>query len=180
MFDLTSLKKNFPLVSKRVELRLFSKSDLTENYISWLNNPSVVRYSNQRFKKHSMKSCAEYLQSFDNSDFLFLAIYIKEQATMIGTMTIYYNRHHDVADIGIMLGDNQFWGQGLGKECWQQVLNLLMSSSSIRKITGGTLSCNTGMIRIMESTGMLKDGVRVAQEMVNDIPYDIQYFSVLR
>ncbi|MCC6247256.1 MAG: hypothetical protein IT499_05810, partial [Rubrivivax sp.] len=36
------------LRGRRVRLRPFTAADITDAYIGWLNDPEVVRYSNQR------------------------------------------------------------------------------------------------------------------------------------
>ena len=40
------------LSGQRVVLRTFVPADLTDQYISWLNDPQTMRWSNQRFLHH--------------------------------------------------------------------------------------------------------------------------------
>lgn len=169
--------EKFPLKTERIILNIFSKNDLTQQYVNWLNDSVVVKYSNQRFKRHTIKDSTSYFNLFKKQNALFLSIYHKKDKEMIGTMTIYFNIYHKVADIGIMLGNKSYWGQGLGKECWNTVLEFLVHYSNLRKITGGTISCNAKMIKIMESTGMKLDGIRKKQEIIDNSIYDIYYFA---
>jgi len=55
-------------------------------------------------------------------------------------------------------------------------MNLLFSSVDIRKITGGTLENNTGMINIMKKNGMIHEATQVAQEIIDNKPTDTLYF----
>ena len=48
------------LVGRKVLLRPFSNQDITSEYISWLNDPDVVRYSNQRFVTHMELSSRQF------------------------------------------------------------------------------------------------------------------------
>ena len=88
-------------------------------------------------------------------------------------MRIFLN--HKTADIGILIG-KKFWGQGLGEEAWGLVMNYLFKNF-IRKITGGTLSCNTGMIKIFKKTGMIQDGIRKNHELVNNKPFNMVHYA---
>ena len=54
MRELTSFD---PLPGKQVFLRPFTLADISAEYIAWLNDPRVVRYSNQRFLTHTRESC---------------------------------------------------------------------------------------------------------------------------
>lgn len=156
-----------------VELREFGPENLTERYITWLRDPVLMRFSNQRFRKHSIESCRVHLDSFAGTDNLFIAIY--HSNIFVGTMTAYRSAVHGTADIGLLIGAGM-QGQGLGKDAWSTLLNHLLATG-IRKVTGGTLRCNTAMVRIMRGCGMKPDGIRFAQEMVGSVPQDVLYFA---
>ncbi len=178
--DFEQFKLLFPHYGRNAELHLFTDRHICEQYIGWLNDPKVVCYSNQRFKKHDEASSRSYLQSFNASSNLFLAIHLPQSGKFVGTMTAYFSVHHESADLGILIGDKTCWGQGVGKDAWSSLLSLLLDSGKVRKVTGGTLRCNVGMVNVMLKTGMSPDGVRIGQELVDGVPHDILYFSRFR
>ena len=92
-------------------------------------------------------------------------------------MTVYFSKNHKTADIGIMIGNREFWGKGIGEEAWLAVMELLLNKTDIRKITGGTVSCNKGMIRIFQKVGMIQDGLRKDHEIIDNKVHDIIYFA---
>ena len=53
-----------------------------------------------------------------------------------------------------MIGNKNSWGRGIGSEAWALMMDFLFSQCNIRKITGGTLKVNTGMVRIMKKNMM--------------------------
>jgi RimJ/RimL family protein N-acetyltransferase len=156
-----------------VTLRAFTPANLTDAYLGWLRDPQLMKFSNQRFRSHSMESCRAYFESFAGSDNLFIAIY--HEGAFIGTMTAYRSLVHGTADIGLLIGAG-VQGKGLGKDAWATMMAYLLASGT-RKVTGGTLRCNAAMVRIMQSCGMQADGVRAAQELVDGVPQDILYFA---
>ena len=58
------ISESFPIKSSRLTLKFFSEENVTTEYLSWLNNPKVVKYSNQRFKEHDYDSSICYFKSF--------------------------------------------------------------------------------------------------------------------
>lgn len=54
-----------------VVLRPFAMLDIDDKYVDWLNDPNVVRFSNQRFLRHDRKSCLRYLASFEGTSNFF-------------------------------------------------------------------------------------------------------------
>jgi RimJ/RimL family protein N-acetyltransferase len=161
------------LKGQLVTLELFEKSNITSTYVGWLNDRELMKYSNQRFLMHTRESCETYLASFIGTDNLFMAIFYEYQ--FIGTMTAYVSKNHQTVDMGLLIGA-QGQTKGLGKDAWATLMQYLFSIG-MRKVTGGTLRCNRAMVRIMESSGMQPDGVRVKQELVGGLPEDIVYFA---
>jgi RimJ/RimL family protein N-acetyltransferase len=180
MSDLQNAENYFPISGEHIELRIFTKENITDEYIGWLNDSDVVRYSNQRFTQHTRKTSLDYLQTFSNTKNIFLAVYLKNESRYIGTMRVYFSVPHQVADIGIMIGDKTCWGRGVGGDAWLTLLNWLVDVAGIRKVTGGTLRCNSGMVKIMINSGMKPDGVRIAHNIVDGQAQDALYFSKLK
>jgi len=165
--------------TERLKIIPFTREHITDKYIKWLNDPEVVRYSNQRFCTHTKESCEKYLASYQNSSNFFWAIIEKEvNYGHIGNINAYININHNTADIGILIGKKEVWGHGYGAEAWKAVCDFLFKAQSIRKIAAGTLTCNHGMIRIAEKAGMIKEGLRIRQEIVDNIEVDIVYFGL--
>lgn len=168
---------NLELYGQKVLLKPFCLEDITDRYIAWLNDPEVVRFSNQRFIMHDRASCLRYLDSFFGTDNLFLSVRRLDTGQAIGTMTAYVSSHHGTVDVGIMIGDTSVWGGGYGQDAWNTFANWALAQGSIRKLTAGTLACNRAMIRIMEQSGMQLEAVRKAQEIVDGVPQDILLFA---
>lgn len=168
------------LSGHRVELRPFTAADITPAYLGWLRDPEVVRFSNQRFRSHTAESCAAYLESFRGTPNRFLSIQRLGEDRAVGTMTAYVSTAHGTADLGILIGDRSCWGQGLGLDAWQTLINHLFRQTALRKITAGTLRPNIGMVRIMERAGMHLEGVRVRQEIIDGVPVDALLYARFR
>jgi [ribosomal protein S5]-alanine N-acetyltransferase len=165
------------LCSRRLRLRRFAQTDLTPRYLGWLRDPEVTRYSNQRFVQHTLERCQSYFDSFSGSPHLFIAIDERESDTTIGTMTVYAAPPHQTADVGILLGERAVWGRGYGKEAWCTLIDWLLSTARVRKVTAGTLACNASMLRLLHASGMQHEATRRAQELVDGQPQDIVYYA---
>jgi ribosomal-protein-alanine N-acetyltransferase len=166
------LKGNLTIV------RTFDKKHLTDDYIGWLNDPEVVRYSNQRFFKHSFKSCECYFDTFKGSPNLFLAIHDLKSEKHIGTMTVYRSLPHGTADVGILLGDKAFWGKGYGVDAWKTVLSYLFQELKLRKVTAGTVSSNVGMMKIAQKNGMQLEAIRSRQLIYDGLEEDVALYGI--
>jgi len=174
---LNCIKDQLPLNSDLVNLRLFTLDDISEQYIGWLNDKDVVKYSNQKFIKHTQETCNNFFDSFKDSQSLFIAIEDALSRNVMGTLTVHCNSSHNTADVGILLGNKAFWGKGYAKQAWCSVVDLLSNVVHIRKVTAGTLACNLPMIGLMKASNMAPDGIRSGQELVDGQPMDIVYYA---
>lgn len=166
-----------PLICDRVLLQPICEKDITDQYVGWLNDPEVVKFSNQRFLKHSIETSLAYLHSFLDTENLYLSIRDVTTNRLIGSITAYINTNHGTADMGLMIGNREVWGKGFGFEAWSCLMRCLLTTLNIRKVTGGTLDVNLGMIKIMKKSGMHLEATRYKQEIVDGSPVDMLYFA---
>lgn len=175
------MKDNETIVSARLRIIPFGEQHLTDRYVGWLNDPNVVRYSEQRFATHTIESCRAYWASFRDTPHYFWAIELSEgdiPGKHIGNINAYLETRHGLADLGILIGDREIWGKGYGTEAWVAVCDWLFNNAGVRKITAGTLACNHGMRSIMSHAGMVDDGQHFRHYLFEGEEMDVIYRAV--
>ena len=167
------------IVSDRLQVVPFGKEHLTPRYVAWLNDPEVVKFSDQRFRRHTLETCREYWLSFGGSPNYFWAVELRSDGhPHIGNINAYVDPAHGVADVGILIGDKSCWGRGYGSEAWTAVVQWLINRAGLRKVTAGTLSYNTGMLAVMRQAGMVEDGCRVRHQLVDGKELDVVHMAL--
>lgn len=168
------------LETGRLSLLPFSEKDhLTAHYVSWLNDPEVVRFSEQRHMHHDMESCRDYVRDFVASGYHIWAIVSREASLgHIGNITATIDPPNQLADVAILIGERKAWGAGLGSEAWNCVCAWLLRSAGMRKVAAGALAANKAMVSIMEKAGMQPDGRRRAHYLVDGQPVDMIYTAL--
>lgn len=144
--------------TKRLQLEPFSERHLSGAFVDWLNDPEIVRYSDNRHRRHTLETSRMYMQSFADSPNRYWAIILQqEQPRIIGSITNYIDINNLVADIGILIGDKACWRGGYGSEAFSGAVEWLFKTQRIRKVTAGTMAANTGMLGIMRKIGMREE-----------------------
>ena len=159
--------------TQRLRLVAFSEKHLVERYVSWLNDPEVVRYSEQRHSTHTLESCREFWKSFDGTPNLYWAIEEAATGRHIGNIDTHIDAPNQVADVGIVLGEKEIWGVGYGGEAWNGVLEYLLGTGGMRKVTAGTMVTNAGMLGIMRKAGMVEEGRRQKNYLLDGDEVDL-------
>lgn len=132
-------------------IRNFELADINENYLSWLNDKTHLRYSSQRLAIHTVDSSIKYLETFKSTSNHFMLIVFKK--IPIGTCTLYFSDDGKSVDIGILIAPLHS-GNGHGLRVWKILLNMIKKMSSVCQVTAGTHNQNLAMLRIFEQSGM--------------------------
>ena len=144
-----------PLVGRAVRLVVFSDQHLTDAYVDWLNDPDVVRFSENRHRRHSLEGCSAYRRAMLDAGNDFWAIERISDGWHVGNITAYRDRPNRRADVAIMIGDAKARGAGLGREAWRLALDHLLRQGGQAKVTAGTMANNLPMRRLCEGAGMV-------------------------
>ena len=160
--------------SLRISISEFTDSEINASYIGWLNDTNHMKFSNQRFEKHSEKTSSAYVQTFSDTPNKFFSIKINR--TLIGTLTVHFEGS-EVANAGILIGP-EYSGQGYGKETWKLLIEEIAPELQIKKLLAGTLSVNYAMINVFEKSGMLFYDLLKNAEIFDDTLFDVIIYSV--
>jgi RimJ/RimL family protein N-acetyltransferase len=168
------------MLTPRLRIHPFGESDIEPSYIAWLNDPALMRFSNQRFVRHDRESCARYVASFAGTPHLFVGVRLRADSALIGTMTAYADERHGRADMGILIGHPRARGRGYALEAWTALMRFLFDARAVRKITAGTMRENAAMCRLAERAGMRPDGVRQRHNLLDGREVDIVHYAAFR
>lgn len=140
------------LQTARLYLVPYTAGMVTDEHVAWLNDPVVVRYSEQRHVKHTIESQHVYLNSFPIGSHIWLIkLGGNGGSHHLGTITAYVDEHNRTANMGILLARNT-WGNGIGTEAWRCVMDFLFTRITnfvcVRKIEAGCHLYNDGMIML--------------------------------
>lgn len=166
--------------TERLVLVPFDERHLSDRYVGWLNDSGIMRYSEQRHRRHTLEGCREYWQSFRETPNFFWAIELKEGGVHIGNMNAYVDTANQLADLGILIGEKGTQGKGVGGEAWEAACAFLFIERNIRKITAGTLAVNKAMCALAHRAGMVADGVRHRHYLWEGQEMDVVHFALFR
>jgi [ribosomal protein S5]-alanine N-acetyltransferase len=173
------------LVSDKIILREFSKENLHDNrYFGWLRDLQVVTslYRLEYLLPINFTLMEQYVEKMMMSECdAFFALYHRDSNMFIGTFRIgHINWRSGVGDVGLMIGDKEFWGQGLGKETLRLGIKYAFKTLSLRKLTGGTPSSNLAMKRCFEQVGFTQEGLKRKELLIHGDYEDHVIFGLLK
>jgi [ribosomal protein S5]-alanine N-acetyltransferase len=158
--------KNVHLSGLRIYLTPFERQHAEDhNYFQWLTDFKVYRYLGREeyfkaIKKEDLISYAE--EMWANPFVYFYAVHSTATGDFIGTAKINFINQkffqNSIADIGIMIGNTDYWGKRLSIDIIHTLSSHALFSMGIRKLTAGVNSLNEPMIKAFLRVGFKVDG----------------------
>lgn len=161
-------------------LRCLAEDDVTDRYVSWLNDFEVTQYLQARFSKHDLESTGAYVKSHNSVDRFLFGIFDKEKDIHIGNYSLNVNHIHQTAVQGVLLGDKEYWGRGVVLETRAGLLDTCFSEMGLFKVIGGALAPNLPSIFNYKRQGWTMEGIQRAHYICDDKRVDCIHFCMFR
>lgn len=157
---------------RRIHIVRFERQHLDDpSYYNWLCDLDVVRHigRDELMEGISFSEAEDYVNKlWANENCWFFAVYLSKPGIFIGTAKInFFNergRRNGVADVGIMLGARNYWGQGLAKDVLRTLSKFAFDELGARKLTAGAMSLNVAMVKAFLRIGYIEEG-RLRQQL---------------
>jgi len=170
------------LRGSKIYLRPLERADLNETYLGWLNDHEVT----QNLEAGVFPSTLQDLEAFyqgvtgSKSEVMF-AIADSKSHRHIGNVKLGpINWVHRRAMFGIIIGEKEFWGRGIGKEATRLVVEYGFQRLNLNRIGLGVLATHEAAIRCYQAVGFKTEG-RFREEMFCDGTYqDRLWMGLLR
>lgn len=149
------------LIGTNLYLRRIEKSDLEGNYFQWLNDQEVTQWMQNGIFPNSAESMLDYYQHVIVSRTeMVLAIVLLENGRHIGNIGL-HNIHSTFrsAEIGILIGEKDVWGQGYGTESISLLAAHAFNRLNLNRLSAGAVVKNQGCIRAFEKSGFTREGI---------------------
>ena len=169
------------LKGPRVELRALTETDLTQEYLQWLNDDEVCRNNSHAIFPNTEQKMKDYFSRLNNQKEVVLAIIHTESNQHIGNVSLQnINWISRNAEFAILMGNKKFWGNGYGEEAAKLIVEYGFERLNLHRIYCGTLETNKGMKKLTKKLLMKKEGLRRQAMFKNGEFQDIVEYGVLK
>lgn len=167
------------LESPRLTLRALSPEDATADYLGWLNDPAVLRYRGPKAFPTTMESLKGYLSGLGSRGDLVLAICLRDGGRHIGNITLNSILWvHRSAELSMMVGARDTWGQGIGKEAIAAITAHAFQNMGLERVWAE--SPNPAFNGAVKSLGWKFEGAKREAFLLEGRRIDIECWAVLR
>lgn len=147
------------LIGNKVKLIKFTKENVTDEYIGWLNDPEVNKYlCTGRFPVTKDDICIYS----GEKNFLFA---IMARSFVCGDESDEYNDYigtislHNIdwitrkGEVGYMIGNKKYWGKGIATEIIGLITEYGFNRLNLNKLYAGVVEGNAGSEKALQNNG---------------------------
>lgn len=162
------------VTTNRLIIETLTTDNMSVDYLGWLHDPKVTQYLESRHTRHTRDSVAQYVENIFTSDSdLLMGIFVKPKKRHIGNIKMGgLNRLYSRADIGIIIGERDFWGKGYASEAVSGLCDLAFSTIGVRRLWAGAYASNKGSTKAFLKAGFLQEGILRGHYVLNGQPED--------
>lgn len=156
------------------------EEDLDSSYLGWFEDEEVMgASSNGRFQV-TRAGVEDFLQTIASRQRIAWAIREKGGG-VVGTFSLQSISWPDSsAEFAVLIGNKEHWNKGLGKMALLRASNHAFNVLGLHRLSLGTPDFNRGMIRVAESAGFTREGLRRDAFWANGDWHDVIEFGLLK
>lgn len=157
------------------------RRDLVPTYLRWVNDFEVARTMKLGFHPVTLEAEEAWYErsSRDERSALF-TIYERSTMRPIGNTGLHRISHlNRTAEFGILIGEKDCWGKGLGTETTRLILDYGFNGLGLHSIMLTVLSVNERAIRAYTRAGFHPIGRWREARRLGDVAHDVVYMDCL-
>mgnify|MGYP006151673541 CR=1 FL=1 len=161
-------KKNILIkVDNNINLKALSLQEIGQNYLNWINDYEVTRYTELRFKKSKKSDIKKFvMENWTSDNNILFGIFFKNYH--LGNIKLGpINWEQLRSELSYIIGEIFFWGKGVGTKYVNSVVEFAFSVIGLQKINAGYYEINIASQKVLERTGFQKEGVRLSNVIVD-------------
>ena len=160
-------------IDNNIQLRTLKKNNVTEKYVAWLNDYEIMKYTEQKYFKHSFSSVCDFVdQKYDSENDLLFGIF--SNYTHIGNIKLGpISWEHRSAEVSYFIGDKNYWGRGIATKCVDSIVKYGTKVLLLEKINAGYYELNIGSEKVFKKCGFCIEGVRVSDVVFEDKRFNL-------
>lgn len=166
------------IIGRRLYLRPLTPEDCNARYLQWLNDPQVIRYRTKRLFPSTMTDMESFGPRQQQSGALHLALVVIDGNRHIGNILLGpIDWHHRKAEVSLLIGDKDAWGQGYGREAVYLVSRHAFQRGNLHRLF--CASPNPAFNRMVESLGWTQEGEQRQAYWLDDHYVAIRQYGLL-
>ena len=173
---------NFNNSILKIYLKELNISDVKQEYVNWLNDYEIVKFTSQKNLKHTLDNVKNFVLEKKNSknEFLFgIFLQNNNEWKHVGNIKLgVINFIDKSAHISYFIGDKNSWGKGIATKAIEEVIKIASKKFKLKKLIAGTFETNASSIRVLEKNNFVIEKILKNKLIFENKRYDHFFYGL--
>jgi RimJ/RimL family protein N-acetyltransferase len=170
--------ENLDYNEKDYEVRILKPEDVTLEYVKWISDPEINKYSQNRYRTFTLESQIKYVQEmFDSPNHCLYGIFHHKKHignVLLGPIDWINN----VCDARVVIGYKKYWGRKILYNCSLKIYTTFFAQYPFFKICITAYSNNLPSIFAAKKLGFVKEGHKKHHRVFENTRVDLLEYSL--
>lgn len=145
------------------------KKEYIPNFVKWFNDPSMTQYLGMIRPMTLENEEQWYENTIKNQNAVNFAILLINEGKehLIGNCAVYIDSRNKLGNLGIIIGEEEYWGKGYGTEAMQLLVNYSFQNLNMHKVELTVYDFNIRAFKSYTKLGFKKEGNHRKSHYVN-------------
>lgn len=166
------------LVYKQILLRKFRPEDAKELYNGYVNQKEFLFYANKKpvTLEEENLMLRDLCKNYNETNYYNWVITLKETGEIVGSINLKPNLKNDSVLVSYAI-DNRHTGKGYATSAVKAVKDYAFEVLKSHRFEGGCATENIASKRVLEKSGLLKEGILKDYAKLSDGYHDMFWFA---
>ncbi len=157
-----SMNKNYNLLiqTKRLEIKIFSKENITEKYLKALNQNEIIGLTEARHQHWDKQKVIRFIENANKpGESMLFSVLLKEQKKLIGNIRLFnFHKIHKRAELSFLFYDIDERNKGFATEALDAVLIYAFEELMLHRVHADYYELNSSSAKVFKKLGFHVEG----------------------
>lgn len=143
---------------KQTKIRKIEISDVSTDWVNWLNDKKIVQFSKQKNNKHTLSSQKNFVKKkLEDKNSVLYGIFFEDNHIGLVELDL-IDKFNKNCEISYFIGEKNLWGKDIASIAINMALNEAFNKLGILKVYAGVYSNNYPSHRVLLKNNFKKEG----------------------
>jgi len=159
-------------------IRILTPEDVTNEYVKWISDPEITRYSQNRLRTFTLEGQKKYVKDMLDSDCHYLYGLFHHQLHIGNLLFGPIDWFNKLCDVRIVIGYKKYWGKGIMYNLGTKGIENTFKDYPLFKLCITVRANNLPSIFCAKKFGFVKEGIRKSHLIFEDSRIDLIEYGV--
>ena len=154
------ITNDFLIQTERIDIRMFSPENITENYLNALNQKEIIGLTEARHQHWDKETAMQFIENANKpGESILFGVFLNRNNKPVGNIRLFnFHEIHRRAELSFLFYDSDEWGKGYATEALKAVVEYAFKEMKLHRIHADYYEVNLASAKVFEKLGFQIEG----------------------